>query len=437
MTGEPILRIRIHDDIRSLQLNSAYRSETVEIPTGRFNLKMSGSDIKLSDGTTSIHFRPFDIFQPVESAGTMDVPDTLVGDGFHWSHSEDLTYPGGFTFSVTRGKIELLNIVSLEEYLTSVISSEMSSSAPSPFLKAHAVVSRSWVLAQVEMGRYAPVRNSESDYDIWEWHDREDHDGFHLCNDDHCQRYHGLSRPISPEATRAVSETRGTILSANDTVVDARFSKCCGGISERFSTAWQDIEPPGITSILDAATHIPGFAYPFESGKDAERWIMNEPAVFCNPSIDVWDRITVDMDKKTTGYFRWNVTYEQDELAALVEKKTSANLGLIRSIDILRRGPSGRALVVRIHGAGDSISIGKELTIRRILSPTHLKSSAIVIKPGILSHGIPDSFTIYGAGWGHGVGMCQIGAGAMAMQGYDFRSILAHYFPTAKLITLY
>lgn len=364
------------------------------------------------------------------------IPSMAVGEGFHWCHREDLTFQGALEILVVDRDLILVNRIGLEDYLESVVSSEMNPSSPRAFLEAHAIVARSWVLHQLQ-ARPLPLPDRPPDADIWEWTDRSSHEHFHLCAEDHCQRYHGRTR-VKDSATQAVRATRGVVLEASGQVVDARFSKCCGGITERFGTCWGEPEPPGLASILDAPAQARGEAFRLSEERRARAWIAARPRVFCRlTDPDASHQVLLPMDRSTPDFFRWSVVYSQEQVADLVESRTGAGLGSIVAMEALRRGPSGRIHYLKLMGTKGTLRVGKELAIRRILSRTHLKSSAFFVVALEPVAGIPTRFRLTGAGWGHGVGMCQVGAGAMALAGASAPQILAHYFPEASLTTLY
>ncbi|HKV53143.1 MAG TPA: SpoIID/LytB domain-containing protein [Candidatus Binataceae bacterium] len=313
-----------------------------------------------------------------------------------------------------------INEVPLEDYVTSVISSEMSASCPLELLKAHAVISRSWLwFPKANRFRSGKVENGVSDrHEILRWYGREAHPGFDVCADDHCQRYQGITKAYSPAAAEAVRATSGQFLRYNGAICDARFSKCCGGITERYATAWEDEDIPYLAPVYDGPTR---------SGTcDAEEWIKADPPAYCNTvNAALLSRILPGFDQETRDFYRWRVAYSADELADLIRSRLAVDLGPIREMRALARGPSGRIYRLKITGERDYIVIGKELEIRRALSRTHLYSSAFVVDQD--SEG-PGRFVLRGAGWGHGVGLCQIGAAVMADQGRDYTEILQHYY---------
>ena len=343
--------------------------------------------------------------------------DVTIGIGFHWERKERQVFRGAFRLIKRDAGLTVINDVQLEDYVTSVISSEMSASCPLESLKAHAVISRSWLWFPKE--KPVPVGGARSpsfeSHEILRWYGREAHPDFDVCADDHCQRYQGITKAFSPAAAEAVRATAGEFLRYNGAICDARFSKCCGGITERYTTAWEDETIPYLESIYDG---------PAESGFDTpETWIRSAPQAYCNTDdSELLTRVLLGFDQETHDFYRWQVAYTPEELAELINMRLGADLGPIRDLQALARGPSGRIYRLKIIGNLDYIIIGKELEIRRALSRTHLYSSAFVVDKE------PDRLVIRGAGWGHGVGLCQIGAAVMANEGKTYAEILRHYY---------
>jgi len=359
-----------------------------------------------------------------------------VGVQFHWEHHEDLRFRGGVALVEGDGGLTVVNEVPLEQYLVSVISSEMSAGCPGELLRAHAVISRSWLLAQ--LGPRAVAEPAQPEVDgrlirLVRWYDREDHHDFDVCADDHCQRYQGITRARDSSAPAdAVRATRGRALVHDGVVCDARFSKCCGGMTALFSSAWSDEDPAYLAAFPDSAGPAP-FALPLTDEHHAVAYIEGRPPVWCNTDDDkLLARILPDIDHGTRDFFRWEVALSPDEVRELVRDKSGYDLGPVRAIEALDRGPSGRIVHLRIEGGERTLEVGKELEIRRLLSPTHLYSSAFAVR-----RDDGGRFVLRGAGWGHGVGLCQIGAAVMADQGHAHPAILAHYYPGATLSRLY
>jgi SpoIID/LytB domain protein len=391
-----------------------------------------------------------------DSDSSFTIRDIVIGIEFHWERKEDQRFRGALRLkSSGQGKLIVINDVSVESYLACVISSEMSASAHTDLLKAHAMISRSWLLAQIkpwkiEHGQSSlrPLvsRNADGEQELIRWYDREAHAEFNVCADDHCQRYQGVTRALKSAEGAAglrkieqiISATFGSVLVFDETICDARFSKSCGGMVEEFRAAWEDVNIPYLTALYDGQEFPAEYSLPLTDEANAERWIMNSPPAFCHTSDrTILQRILPDFDQETTDFYRWRVTLRQDELQALLHKKLGVDFGVIYRLEAVERGHSGRIIRLKITGAKETLIIGKELEIRRALSPSHLYSSAFVVQPEMNSSSTPDSFTLIGAGWGHGVGLCQIGAALMAEGGYDFERILGHYYPGAQLSTLY
>lgn len=344
------------------------------------------------------------------------IKDVTIGKQFHWEKKEDQVFNGKLQVIAKEGKLHAINIIPVEEYLKSVISSEMSAMNNLELLKAHTIISRSWVLRQVinstkkmsseQTLTDSNIENTDSVMRIIKFWDQEDHKYYDVCADDHCQRYQGITRQVSPLVEQAVNETRGEVLKDKDgNVCDARFSKCCGGKSELFSTCWQDTDYDYLQSVDDE---------------------------FCNTSDSAVLKLVLnDYDQKTIDFHDWTVTYSQSEISSLFEKKTQLGVGIIQDIIPLKRGASGRISLLRVVGSLKTVEIGKELMIRKAFSESHLYSSAFeVMKEG-------DSFTLKGCGWGHGVGLCQIGAACMSVKGYDYKQILSHYYLNSKIEPIY
>lgn len=363
-----------------------------------------------------------------EPDGTHTVEGVRIGDGFHWQREETFRYGG----KMIRYSGRLINRIGLEEYLKSVISSEMSATSSLELLKAHAVISRSWVLAQMRFSRGDAHRGTPVEElpgaDLLKWFDRDDHTGFDVCSDDHCQRYQGLTRQTSPAVSEAVEATRSLVLmTADGEIADTRFSKCCGGAFELFENCWE----PRHHSYLGAGADAPvGTSLPDLSREgNARRWITSRPAAYCNcEDSEVLSQVLNDFDRETTpDFYRWEVRYDAGELSELIARRSGIDFGRIEALIPKARGASGRIFQLEIRGEKRSMVVGKELIIRKWLSESHLRSSAFVVdREG-------SDFVIRGAGWGHGVGLCQIGAAMMAAGGADFRAILSHYFPGTEL----
>jgi SpoIID/LytB domain protein len=348
---------------------------------------------------------------------------------------EDQTFQGDLILLPRKdGTIAAINEIPLEDYLKSVISSEMSGAAPMEFLKAHAILSRSWVLAA--LGRKKKTKETsipakriiEKDGEVIRWYDREDHDLFDVCSDDHCQRYQGITKIVSEQAEQAVRETRGMVITYQDEICDARYSKACGGLTEDFDTAWYDKRVPYLGSISDAS--VPH--QPIGTEEEASRWILSDPEAYCNTKDEhLLEKILPDFDRETIGFFRWAIEYSRGELEEVLREKSGFDFGTLQEIVPLSRGPSGRISRLKIVGSKRSMVVGKELEIRRWLSRSHLYSSAFLVtfEAGRV--------IFHGAGWGHGVGLCQIGAAVMATRGFSAEEILRHYFRGVEIKKVY
>ena len=350
------------------------------------------------------------------------IKDVTIGKQFHWEQKENQVFNGKLNVIAKNGKLHAINIVPVEEYLKSVISSEMSAMNNLELLKTHAIISRSWVLRQIE-NRNNPAKNVSETYAlapcdfiyynnvsaediVIKWWDQEDHKYYDVCADDHCQRYQGITRQVSPLVNQAVTETAGEVLKDKDgKICDARFSKCCGGMSESFSTCWQDNDYDYLQPVADE---------------------------FCNTNDSAVLKLVLnDYDQRTIDFHDWTVTYSQDTISTLFEKKTALGVGTIQELVPLKRGASGRIALLKVVGTNRTVIIGKELMIRKAFSESHLYSSAFDIERN------DTDFILKGHGWGHGVGLCQIGAACMSVKGYDYKQILMHYYKNATIANAY
>lgn len=363
-------------------------------------------------------------FKPQSPDDSFSLMDVVIGVNFHWQRLETQTFRGSLRLLADGGKIWAINDLPVEDYLESVISSEMSAQSSLPLLMAHAVISRSWLMSQID-GNTAPNMQASHGDAFIRWYDHTDHTLFDVCADDHCQRYQGITKETSPNVAEAIRRTRGELLTYGDEICDARFSKCCGGAMEEFQYCWDDTPKPYLKGIGDTPEEtIPDLTVE----ENARQWILSSPKSFCNTTDKrILSQVLNDYDQETTDFYRWRVSYTQEELSKLVEKKLGAGLGTITDMRPLKRGTSGRICELRITGTKKTIVVGKELEIRRALSESHLYSSAFVVE----KHG--DTFTLIGAGWGHGVGLCQIGAAVMGDKGYAYDEILRHYYPGAEI----
>jgi len=442
---------------------------------------MSAPEVSISfiSGFSDLGKRHYDItgmkqrviFTPISPDSVFEVEGVTIGVGFHWEQRQVQRFSGAVELVPDGGNIVVINHVDIEEYLRSVISSEMNAESPMEFLKAHAVISRSWVLRQIK-NRAGEVPSSDcqnvgmhpgasvatghdgktdapgciptdiqNDNDeIIRWYDREDHSLFDVCADDHCQRYQGVTRLTSATVAEAVDATAGMVLMHDGKVCDARFSKCCGGVTEEFGTCWNDEPHPYLKSFRDIKDDSSD-RYDLTTEEGAHEWILSRPASFCNTSDHaLLGQVLNNFDQVTTDFYRWTVKASAGELAALIKEKSGLDVGELIDLVPIERGPSGRLCKLKIIGSRRTVIVGKELEIRRLLSPSHLYSSAFIIEKSEETN--PDNkkittFTLRGAGWGHGVGLCQIGAAAMSAAGYDFKQILEHYYPGASITKIY
>ena len=380
---------------------------------------------------------------PLGSNSFFELKDVTIGVNFHWEQQENQRFRGSLKLVAEGDKVRAINIIDLEEYLKSVISSEMSESCSLDLLKAHAVISRSWLIAQIENTKSLKAdgnmsqKSCETDNQIIRWYNREDHSNFDVCADDHCQRYQGITRMQTGKATQAVEETLGEVLMFDNKICDARYSKCCGGVTESFENVWEPIEHPYLTRIVDSDIN-PDSTPDLRNENEAEKWIRTSPPAFCNTADrSIIEQVLPKFDQNTTDFFRWQIEYSQSEISTLLRDRSGIDFGEIISIEPVERGVSGRLSKVRITGTKKTIITGKELEIRRWLSPSHLYSSAFVIDSQGVENNVPQRFILTGAGWGHGVGLCQVGAAVMSEKGYSYTEILSHYFTGAELKKYY
>ena len=381
-----------------------------------------------------------------------ELQDVTIGINFHWERKEVQRFKGELKIIVEDDKLTAINIISIEDYLTSVISSEMSATASLELLKAHAVISRSWLLNKLRVVNKLRVENGELrvtmqpdnaahsplstlNSQLIKWYDHEAHKNFDVCADDHCQRYQGITRASTPQAVEAVSATRGEVLMYEGKICDARFSKCCGGAFEEFQNCWENVRHPYLIGQRDSQTEnkLPDLTVEAE----ADKWIRTSPVAFCNTQDKkILSQVLNNYDQETADFYRWKVSYSQEELSELIHKRSDIDFGKIIDLIPIERGTSGRLVRLKIVGTLRTLTIGKELEIRRTLSTSHLYSSAFVVDKEYKEEEeqeIPSRFILTGAGWGHGVGLCQIGAAVMGEQGYKYEEILSHYYPGSTI----
>ncbi len=422
-----------------------------EINFSLFNPYWFGGDILIEDnysavisnGKIDFNGKLFEelLFQANDiHTDSFELKDVVIGINFHWERKENQQFQGHLKLIVENDKITAVNIVSLEDYLASVISSEMSATSSEELLKAHAVISRSWLLAQIDKNKTLETEKEsyqtifEDNNEIVRWWDREDHDNFDVCADDHCQRYQGITKQYIPLVSDIVKQTQGQVLIFNNTICDTRYSKCCGGFMETFENVWEATPHPYLVGKADSK-NITLETPDLTNEDEAEDWIKSSPVAFCNTKDEkVLKQVLNDYDQETSDFYRWTVSYSQKELAELIHKRSGIDYGEILEIIPIERGASGRITRLKIVGTKQVMIIGKELEIRRTLSESHLYSSAFVVETSQENEkGIPGKFTLYGAGWGHGVGLCQIGAAVMADKGFVYEEILEHYYPGAEI----
>lgn len=422
----------------SFSLNGEYLTENGVVATGQFKASVTGNG-KISLGSEIITNTEF---TPEKDSCSFTLHNVTIGISYHWERQEEQTFTGKLKLITDGENVIAINILPVEDYLVSVISSEMSATSSVEFLKSHAVISRSWLLAQIKNREKKCVHKSlQQDFTkdencIIKWYDREDHTLFDVCADDHCQRYQGITKASNPSVAKAVKETEGMVLMYGNEICDARFSKCCGGISETFDTCWEDKDYPYLQPVIDNFENkeIPDLSIE----ENAEKWIRTSPYAFCNTSDEkVLKQILNNYDQKTTDFYRWKVEYSQKEISELIHRKTGIDFGEIKDLIPMQRGKSGRISRLKIVGTLRTMIIGKELEIRRVLSESHLFSSAFVVDKTDVTDSVPSEFTITGAGWGHGVGLCQIGAAMMGEKGYSYNKILLHYYKNAEIRKLY
>lgn len=411
--------------------------------SGRYSAKLEDGTIKifqesaLVTASNEITLTPNDV--EIESFLLRDV---IIGKKFHWEKKENQRFRGSLKLIREEDQVTAVNLISLEEYLTSVISSEMSPNSSIELLKAHAIVSRGWLLSQLEKSRsrnHASTKNEiKRENELIRWYDREDHTNYDFCADDHCQRYQGVTKIISDSALNAVQSTEGLVLIYDNKICDTRYSKCCGGITESFENVWEPVRHNYLSQIVDYKFELDGIDYDLTKENNAGRWIKSNPHAYCNTDDPrILSQILVDFDQSTQNFFRWQIEFTQEELSGIIKSKSGIDFGEIIDLLPIERGYSGRIKKLKIIGTKKELAIGKELEIRRCLSKTHLYSSCFIVMKENIADNIPQRFILQGAGWGHGVGLCQIGAAVMGEIGYGFDEILVHYFKGAQIQKIY
>lgn len=441
---EPKITVGIMDRQAGITgfLDGNFHAEGFGSVSGRFSAKASLGMIKLLDGSDHEIARSPRIRLTALEGSRFELFQVAIGTGFHWERRENQIFQGNLILCPRKdGTTVAINEIPLEDYLKSVVSSEMSAGAPIEFLKAHAILSRSWLLSALGRKEKTKERIIESgkirekeEGEIIRWYEREDHDLFDVCADDHCQRYQGIRKNVSPQAEEAVRETFGRVITYQGEICDARYSKACGGLTEDFDTAWDSKRIPYLTSIADAPVPHP----PIRTEEEAVRWILSSPEAYCHTRDEsLLGKILPPSDRETKNFFRWTIEHSREELEEILRAKSGLGFGDLREIIPLLRGPSGRICRLKIVGSKKSMIVGKELEIRRWLSLSHLYSSAFLVKVKSDPRGKPERFTFHGAGWGHGVGLCQIGAAVMATRGFPAEEILNHYFRSTEIQKIY
>ncbi len=436
--GEPKIKVALLQDTQKSQINlhGDYFLAGEAALTGKISAAISASNICLKDEKGRALGAKKEIILTAANQASFTIPQVKIGIGFHWQQNQEQTFYGDILLlSAGVESFHLINIVALEEYLASVISSEMSAQAHPEFLKAQAVAARSWLMAMLEKKKTPrKTRRTKNKNETIVWQDVNDHELFDVCADDHCQRYQGITKIISASVNKAIEETQGLFLTSDGKVCDARYYKCCGGQTEIFSTAWEDISLPYLQSVTCNSVA----RRPLSSEDDAQEWLAAKPPAYCHTQdVEILKKILPAFDRQTADFYRWQVIYKREELEKIIREKSGIDFGQLQNIEPLARGKSGRIYKLKIVGAKNTIIVGKELEIRRWLSPTHLLSSAFSVSIEKNNDNVISRFIFHGGGWGHGVGLCQIGAAVMAEQGHSAADILAHYFPGATLQKLY
>ena len=441
ISKEPIIKVGIFEGYTEVRgkWNGKYRIQCAGEAENDFSVRVHDGNLVASGWDQKELARGPKISCDSISDATFTLHDVTIGIQFHWERKESQTFEGNILFLLREdGTITAINEISVERYLASVISSEMSAEAPDDLLKAHAITSRSWLVAMLEREQKQvgvhPQRSFESETEITRWYTREDHAVFDVCADDHCQRYQGITKIISESVSKAIEATSGVFLVYDNEICDARFYKACGGLSDDFENSWEETRIPYLTSVSDSHSTHP----PIKNDKDAAAWILSSPDAYCNTTDGkILRQVLPSFDQETTDFFRWKVVYQREELEEILKMKSGFDFGTLLDLVPLQRGPSGRLFRLRIAGTKKNIIVGKELEIRRWLSKSHLYSGAFIIEKEMGGDGRIHTITLRGAGWGHGVGLCQIGAAVMAAKGIPAENIVKHYFRGAELKKLY
>jgi len=439
--SSPAIHFKLNGKFRSVSGNNIFEGKGEAVANGNSSFSFVFNSKRKS-------FGDFVLLEPSdEDRCNFELYNVVIGLNFHWEREETQRFKGKLKLFAENGLVTAVNILSLEDYLLSVISSEMSAASSLEFLKAHAVTSRSWLLAQMEKGKKLQsagnyeslIRNDEG---YIRWYDREEHDRFDVCADDHCQRYQGITKVSSPQVYEALKATAGEVLMYDGVICDARFYKCCGGVTEKFENVWEPVNHSYLTKVIDDdVTRCPSPVADLTVEENAQAWILGNPPAYCNThDKQALSQVLNDYDLETTDFYRWKVLLTQAEIKSLLLRKTGIDVGNVLDLIPVERGVSGRIIRLKIAGDKQTITIGKELEIRKALSESHLYSSAFVVEkvfPLAGNANVPSAFILRGAGWGHGVGLCQIGAAIMGDKGFSHKEILSHYFPAATLKKIY
>lgn len=438
ISGEPIVSVGIvAGQTLEFGLNAPYRCEGMEVE-GDQKVTLSNDLVHWKDRA----FKELS-FRPAGENASFSLKDVIIGINFHWERAETQTFFGELKFIIEGGKIQAVNELPVEKYLESVISSEMSATSSLELLKAHAVISRSWLIDKILKRRnhiFTSVRPStekQPGNELIKWYDSDNHTLYDVCADDHCQRYQGITKETSENVKKAIEQTRGQLLMYEGEICDARFSKSCGGVSEEYEYCWDDTPRAYLEAVRDTADESADYG-DLTKEENAEEWIRTSPESFCNTDDDrILSQVLNDYDQETKEFYRWKVEYTQDEISSLLNERLGTDFGPIVDLIPVERGKSGRISRLKVVGTKRELVIGKELVIRRALSNTHLYSSAFVVDKLDVENLIPRRFVLLGAGWGHGVGLCQIGAAVMGEKGYPYEEILSHYYHHAEITKLY
>jgi len=434
IVSERKINFELYGDFRVFGFNESF--------SGIFTVEILNNVIVCKSATQKLEVTNEIVFEPNEPISeSFLIRDVVIGKNFHWERKEKQRFNYSLKLLRNEENIIAINCIPLESYLVSVISSEMNAKSSLELLKAHAVIARSWVLTQIsgsEKKKTESTASKASDDEKIKWYDKADHKLFDVCADDHCQRFQGVTKVTTKSAYDAVSSTRGIVLLSGNEICDTRYSKCCGGITETYENVWEPVGISYLKSVIDYKYEPENYTLDFTDEKKAKKWILGNPNSFCNTSDrKIITQILVDYDRETTDFYRWKIEYSQEEIANIIKEKTDIDFGQIIDLIPVERGKSSRITKLKIIGTKKTLTIGKELEIRRTLSKSHLYSSAIVIEKEGGGTNTPDKFILNGAGWGHGVGLCQIGAAVMAEKGHLFDEILLHYFSGAKIRKIY